>query len=96
MSDQPTSRGPSIQLQLDEQTAQGSYCNLALISHSDAEFVIDLAFYAPGAPAAKVRSRVIMAPRHAKRLLRALVDNLGKYEGRFGEIELGADDPVVH
>jgi hypothetical protein len=94
MSEQPP-RG-AIQLQLDEQVAQGAYCNLALLSHSDAEFVLDFAFYSPGAPAAKVRSRIIMAPRHAKRLLRALADNIGKYEGRFGEIELGADDPLVH
>jgi hypothetical protein len=98
MSDQPPPARPrpEIQIVLDEATAQGNYVNLCLINHSDAEFVMDLAFYAPGAPAAKVRSRVILNPRHAKRLLRALGENIAKYEARFGDIDLGSDDPVVH
>jgi hypothetical protein len=79
-----------IQIDLDEVTAQGTYCNLVLINHSDTEFVLDFAFLQPASPQARVRARILSSPRHTKRLLRALESNLQRYEERFGKI----DDPV--
>lgn len=88
---------PPIQLQLDDDIAQGAYSNLVLINHTENEFVLDFAFFAPGAPRAKVRARIISSPRHTKRLLRALVKNLERFEERFGEIDAGEDDePLIH
>jgi hypothetical protein len=78
----------NIQIELDQDMAQGMYVNMAVVQHSSAEFVLDFIFIPPGQPKAKVRSRIIMAPEHAKRLLAALRDNLGHYEKRFGEINL--------
>ncbi len=75
------------------------YSNLVLINHTENEFVLDFVFFAPGAPRAKVRARIISSPRHAKRLVRALQTNIEKFEERFGEIEAGGgtdDDPIVH
>jgi hypothetical protein len=79
--------GPQLQIDLDEVTAQGAYSNLVLINHNDSEFVLDFAYLQPGAPRARVRSRVISSPRHTKRLLRALEFNVRRYEERFGKIE---------
>jgi hypothetical protein len=76
-----------IQIDIDDLTAQGSYCNLVLINHSDGEFVLDFAFLQPAAPRARVRARVISSPRHTKRLLRALETNVQRFEERFGKIE---------
>ena len=78
---------PQLQIDLDEATAQGAYSNLVLINHNDNEFVLDFAYMQPGAPRARVRSRVISSPRHTKRLLRALEFNLRRYEERFGKID---------
>ena len=90
-------KSPQIQLQMDDQTAQGRYSNLVLINHSENEFLLDFAFLQPGNPKAKVVSRIISSPRHTKRFLRALEKNLERYEERFGEIEVGnSDDPMVH
>ena len=103
MSDQPPPSGPPggpprLQLQLDDDVAQGIYANLVLINHTENEFVLDFVFFAPGAPRAKVRSRIISSPRHVKRLLGALKTNLEKYEERFGPIEGGPDsgEPIIH
>lgn len=85
---------PQIQVQLDDAMAQGVYANLVLINHTENEFVLDFAFLAPGPPVAKVRARVLSAPRHTKRLLRALQQNLARYEERFGEIEI--DESALH
>jgi hypothetical protein len=90
----PPAPPPQIQVQLDDAIAQGVYTNLVLINHTENEFVLDFAFLAPGTPAAKVRTRVLSAPRHTKRLLRALQQNIARYEERFGEIEL--DETLVH
>ena len=77
-----------INIELGEAEAEGTYSNLVLISHSPAEFVLDFTRVLPGKPKAKVYSRIIMAPQHAKSLAAALEDNLKKYEKQFGEIKL--------
>ena len=81
---------PQLSVEIDDVTAQGMYCNLAFITHSEQEFVMDFMFLSPQAPKAKVRSRIITSPKHAKRFLTALADNLSKYEARFGTIPLEA------
>jgi hypothetical protein len=78
---------PQIQIDIDDATAQGAYSNLVLLNHNDNEFVMDFAYVQPAAPRARVRSRIISTPRHAKRLLRALEANIRRYEERFGRIE---------
>lgn len=78
-----------LQLNLRPEVALGQYSNLALISHSHSDFVLDFARMLPGLPKAEVCSRVIMAPEHAKRLLAALQENIYKYEQQFGKIDLG-------
>jgi len=84
-----------IQIDLDEATAQGAYCNLVLINHSDGEFVLDFAFMQPATPRARVRARIVSSPRHTKRLLRALEANIQRFEERFGKIDEGAGpDPM--
>ena len=78
-----------LEIQLDEETAQGVYANLAVVNHSDAEFTLDFIFIQPQAARGKVRSRIITSPRHFKRLLRAMEENLRKYEQKFGIVEPG-------
>ena len=80
---------PPLELEIDEPTARGVYANLALIMHSQTEFLLDFLFLQPQAPKTKVLARVISSPIHAKRLARALEDNIRKYEARFGKIEAG-------
>lgn len=77
-----------LQIELKPEVAEGTYANLAVITHSSSEFVTDFIQMMPGMPKAQVRSRVIMAPEHAKRLLMALQDNIMKYEQQFGKIQL--------
>lgn len=80
---------PEIQIEIDENTAQGAYSNLAMIGHSENEFILDFIFLQPQqAGKAKVRSRIITSPAHAKRLLAALQDNIAKYEARFGQVKV--------
>jgi hypothetical protein len=97
MSDapKPPVGGQQIQIDLDEATAQGMYCNLVLINHTDAEFILDFAFLQPSAPQARVRARILSSPRHTKRLLRALETNLQRYEERFGKIEEVATPDIL-
>lgn len=78
---------PSINIELPEEVAEGIYSNLAIISHSNSEFVVDFIRMMPNVPKAKVKARVILTPQHAKRLLMALRDNVQKYEMQFGKIE---------
>ena len=85
--DQP--KDSQLRIEIDEPTARGVYTNLALITHSETEFVLDFLFLQPQAAAAKVLARLVSSPLHAKRLLWALKDNLEKYEARFGAIEPG-------
>lgn len=80
-----------LQIELKEDIAQGTYANLAILTHSSSEFIIDFIRVMPGVPKAGVQSRVILAPEHAKRLLRALEDNVDKYERVFGTINIGED-----
>ncbi|MEG1611505.1 MAG: DUF3467 domain-containing protein [Alistipes sp.] len=77
-----------LELDLDDVVAQGNYSNLAIISHSTSEFIIDFAVVLPGAPKARVKSRVILTPEHAKRLLMSLQDNITRYESNMGKIEI--------
>lgn len=86
-------KAPQLQVEIDEATARGTYTNLALISHSETEFVLDFLFLQPQTPKAKVLTRVISSPVHLKRLLWALKDNLEKYEARFGPIPAGEPAP---
>ena len=77
-----------LSIELNPQT-KVSYSNLAIISHSRSEFVMDFASALPGLPKAQVGNRIIMTPEHAKRLMNALFDNISKYEAQFGVIDLG-------
>ena len=83
---QPQNQG--LQLNLKPEIASGEYSNVALITHSPSEIVLDFARHMPGMPQPEVCSRIIMAPEHAKRLLGALQENIYKYEQQFGHIEL--------
>lgn len=76
-----------INIELPEEVAEGTYSNLAIISHSNSEFILDFVRIVPNMPKAKVKSRVILTPFHAKRLMRALKDNIDKFENQFGNIE---------
>lgn len=82
-----------INIELSEEVAEGEYANLAMIAHSNTEFVIDFIRMMPGVPKAKVKSRIIITPEHAKRLLYALKENIEKYEGTFGNIKKSDDVP---
>ena len=77
-----------LNIELTEEIAEGTYSNLVIISHSNAEFVLDFIRILPGLPKAKVRSRIIMTPMHTKRLLFALQDNLSKFEQQYGVIDI--------
>lgn len=77
-----------IDIELSEEVAEGTYSNLAIITHSQAEFIIDFVRILPGIPKGKVKSRIIMTPQHAKRLLFALGENMQKFESNFGEVEI--------
>lgn len=76
-----------INVELPEAVAEGEYSNLAIITHSNAEFIIDFVNLLPGMPKAKVKSRIILTPSHAKRLYKALKDNINKFESMHGEIK---------
>ncbi len=77
-----------MQINLSPEMAEGTYANLAIIAHSSSEFVLDFVRAMPGLKQANVKSRIILTPEHAKRLLFALQDNVAKYEKQFGKIEL--------
>src|ERR1700750_952361 len=82
-----------INIELTEEIAEGIYSNLAMIAHSNSEFVIDFIRLMPGVPKAKVKSRIVITPEHAQRLLAALKDNIEKYEAAFGTIKRTEDLP---
>ena len=93
MSDKPTppQTPGSIQLQIeiDPATANGVFVNMAMVNHTETEFTLDLVYLQPQPAKAVVRARAITTPKHLKRLLHALQDNVAKYEARFGTIDLG-------
>lgn len=86
---QPEQQGTEQQLniELTEEMADGEYANLAIITHSFAEFVVDFVNVMPNVPKAKVKSRIVMTPVHAKRLMRALVENVKRFEAQHGPIK---------
>ena len=86
---QEKNKPQQITIDLPEEIAEGTYANLAIIAHSQAEFVIDFVRTMPNVPKAKVKSRIILTPSHAKRLLHALNDNIKKYEAQYGKIDTG-------
>lgn len=92
MADQPKQN--KLNIELPEDISEGTYSNLAIISHSHSEFILDFVRILPNVPKAKVKSRVILTPTHAKRLLKALNDNIQKYEAQFGPIS-GNDNPPM-
>lgn len=83
-----------LQIQIDDETAQGMYVNLALVNHTETEFTIDAMYVQPQQPKAKVRARLISSPQHTKRLLKALDENVRRYEDRFGEIDIAGPSPA--
>ena len=86
-------KGQQLQIEVGPDVATGIYANFAIISHTSSEFVVDLAALMPGVPKATVRSRVILAPEHAKRLAMALQENIAHYERQFGKIQLPNQQP---
>jgi hypothetical protein len=92
MPEEKQAQAPAINIEISEETAEGIYANLAIISHSNAEFVVDFIRMMPNVPKAKVKARIIITPQHAKRLLSALRDNILKFESQFGAI----DEPEQH
>ena len=93
MEKKDSEKGNQINIELSEEIAEGVYANLAMIAHSNSEFVIDFIRLMPGVPKAKVKSRVVVTPEHAKRLLSALEDNIARYESTFGPIKQVEEAP---
>lgn len=87
MSDKKDQKKGQINIELDEAVAQGTYSNLAIINHSVSEFVVDFIAIMPGTPKSKVKSRIILTPQHAKRFLKALGENVQRFEQANGEIK---------
>jgi hypothetical protein len=83
-----------LNIELTDEVGEGIYSNLAIITHSPSEFIVDFVKMMPGVPKAKVKSRIILTPQHAKRLFKALKENIGKYEAIHGEIkDVGGEMP---
>lgn len=80
-------KNPQLNIELDQDIAEGTYSNLAIINHSVSEFIVDFINIMPGVPKAKVKSRIILTPQHAKRLAKALAENVQKFEQANGEIK---------
>lgn len=76
-----------LNIELTDEMGEGTYSNLAIITHSFSEFIIDFVKVMPGVPKGKVKSRIILTPHHAKRLLKALKENITRYESNFGNVE---------
>ncbi len=93
MNENEKNQAGQLQIELPQDVAQGEYANFAIITHSSSDFVIDFARVLPGVPKAQVKSRVILAPEHAKRLLGALQENIVRYEREFGQIKIPNQEP---
>ncbi len=87
-------KDPQLNIELDQEVAEGTYSNLAIINHSVSEFIVDFINIMPGVPKAKVKSRIILTPQHAKRLSKALQDNIKKFEQNNGEIKDYEQPPI--
>ena len=83
----PAEQAGQLNIELTEEVAEGIYSNLAIITHQNSEFVVDFIKVMPGTPKAKVKTRIILTPQHAKRLMKALGDNVGKFEATHGTIK---------
>ena len=94
MSDQKPKKEGQINIELDDKVAEGTYSNLAIINHSVSEFIFDFVSVMPGQPKAKVKSRIILTPQHAKRLVKALADNVHRFEKSHGEIKDYEQPPI--
>lgn len=90
----PKQQQEQINIELDESIAEGIYSNLAIINHSSSEFVLDFVSIMPGIPKAKVKSRIVLTPQHAKRLLRAIGENIHRFEAAHGEIKETEQAPI--
>jgi len=93
MNDNQNQQSGQLQIELPQDVAQGEYANFAIITHSSSDFVLDFARVLPGMPKSQVKSRVILAPEHAKRLLAALQENIVRYEREFGPIKIPNKEP---
>jgi len=96
MSDTPKPPEAQLQIQLDDDVADGLYANMALVNHTETEFTLDFIYVQPQQPKARVKSRIITNPKHMKRLLLAMQDNLAKFEAKFGTVVLSEDDSPMH
>jgi len=94
MSDQKSKNEGQLNIELDDKTAEGTYANLAIINHSVSEFIVDFISVMPGQPKAKVKSRIILTPQHAKRLVKALAENVSRFEKSHGEIKDYEQPPI--
>ena len=87
MEEKNKKKPQQIKIELDDVVGQGEYVNFAIVHHSIAEFIIDFIKILPGVPKSKVKSRVVISPIHAKAFMKALNDNINKYESKYGEIK---------
>ena len=94
MADKKEIKQKQINIELDEKMAEGIYSNLAIINHSVSEFVVDFISMMPGAPKAKVKSRIVLTPQHAKKFLKALSDNVNRFEKAHGTIKDYEQPPI--
>lgn len=94
MAEEKKQKQNQINIELDDAIADGIYSNLAIINHSVSEFVVDFVNIMPGRPKSKVKSRIILTPQHAKRLLKALGDNVSRFEAAHGEIKDYEQPPI--
>jgi hypothetical protein len=96
MADTPKPPDIQLQIQIDDDVANGQYANMALVNHTETEFTLDFIYVQPQQLRAKVRSRIITSPKHLKRLLAVLQDGISKYESRYGTIQLADDGRPMH
>ena len=94
MAEEEKKQEGQLNIELDEKIAEGTYANLVIINHSVSEFVVDFVNVMPGTPKAKVKSRIILTPQHAKRLMKALAENVSRFEKAHGEIKDYEQPPI--
>ncbi|AOW20188.1 DUF3467 domain-containing protein [Urechidicola croceus] len=94
MDEQKSKKDGKLNIELDDKIAEGTYSNLAIINHSISEFIVDFINIMPGTPKAKVKSRIILTPQHAKRLSKALAENVKRFEKAHGEIKDYEQPPI--